>query len=350
MDGERSETVATTVTVKKPVQVASKATRLTIPDDLCLEMHRRMVTIRRFEEAVWEVYTQGLMRGLAHLYIGEEATAVGVCAALRTDDYITSTHRGHGHLIAKGGRVDRMMAEMLGKVDGYNRGKGGTMHIADLSLGILGANGIVGGGMGLATGAALSAKMRGTDQVAVCFFGDGAANQGVFLEAANLAAVWKLPVLFVCENNQYGEYTAAKHVTAIHEHIAERAAAFDIPGLVVDGNDVVAVYEATKEMVDRARAGEGPSLIECKTYRYRGHHVGDGNPEKTYRTQEETDAWKAKDPIARFQRRLIEAGLATEADLAAWDGEIQQQIQEAVEFAKQSPYPPASEVTDHVYV
>lgn len=339
--------MATTGTVREPILVASNATRLTIPTALCMEMYRKMVTIRRFEEAVWEVYTQGLMRGLAHLYIGEEATAVGVCSTLRTDDYITSTHRGHGHLIAKGGRVDRMMAEMLGKVEGYNRGKGGTMHIADLSLGILGANGIVGGGMGMATGAALSAKMRGTDQVAVCFFGDGAANQGALLESANLAAIWHLPVIFVCENNQYGEYTAAKQVTAIREHIAERAAAFDIPGLVVDGNDVVAVHETTQEMVDRARAGDGPSLIECKTYRYRGHHVGD---QLKYRAAEEIEEWKTKDPIPRFQHRLVEEGLATEAELTAMDHEIQQQVLEAVEFAKQAAYPPASEVTEHVYV
>lgn len=334
----------------QPVMVSSDETDLPLPPDLCQEMYRKMVTIRRFEEAVLEVYTQGLMRGLAHPYIGQEATAVGVCSSLRKEDYITSTHRGHGHLIAKGGRVDRMMAEMLGKVDGYNRGKGGTMHIADLSLGILGANGIVGGGMGLAAGAALSARLRKTDLVAVCFFGDGAANQGAFLESANLASVWKLPVIFVCENNQYGEYTAAKAVTAVKEHIAERAAGFNMPAMVVDGNDVVAVYQTTQKMVERARAGEGPGMIECKTYRYRGHHVGDGNPEKTYRTQEETDAWMKKDPIPRFGRRMIKAGMATEDALKQIDEEIYKAVWDAVEFAKQSPFPSLEEVTQHVYV
>ncbi|MBM3263859.1 MAG: thiamine pyrophosphate-dependent dehydrogenase E1 component subunit alpha [candidate division Zixibacteria bacterium] len=332
------------------IQISSDENSLSLSPELCREMYRRMVTIRRFEEAVLEVYTQGLMRGLAHLYIGQEASAVGVCSALKDEDYITSTHRGHGHLIAKGGKVDRMMAEMMGKVDGYNRGKGGTMHIADMSLGILGANGIVGGGMGLATGAGLSARMRGTDLVAVCFFGDGAINQGAFLEAANLASVWKLPVLFVCENNQYGEYTSHRAVTAIREHLAERAAGFDMPAAVVDGNDVVAVYETTQKMVERARTGEGPSLIENKTYRYRGHHVGDGNPEKTYRTQEETDRWLAKDPLPRFSRRMVKAGIATEAELADLDAVIKQHVLEAVEFAKQSPYPSIEEVTQHVYV
>ncbi|MCY4546680.1 MAG: thiamine pyrophosphate-dependent dehydrogenase E1 component subunit alpha [Gemmatimonadetes bacterium] len=308
-----------------------------------------MLTIRRFEEAVLEIYTQGLMRGLAHLYIGQEASAVGICSALNDDDYLTSTHRGHGHLIAKGGKVDRMMAEMMGKVDGYNRGKGGTMHIADMSLGILGANGIVGGGMGMATGAALSGKMRNSGQVAVCFFGDGAINQGAFLESANLASIWSLPVLFVCENNHYGEYTAASDVTAVREHVAERAAGFDMPAVVVDGNDAVAVHQTAMEMVKRARAGEGPCLIENKTYRYRGHHVGDGDPEKTYRTQEETDTWLARDPIPRFARRMMKAGMVDETELDTIDATITGLVEDAVEFAKKSPYPVADEVTDHVY-
>ena len=332
------------------IQTSSDETELSLPPELCHEMYQKMVTIRRFEEQVLEIYQQGLMRGLAHLYIGQEASGVGVCSALRIDDYITSTHRGHGHLIAKGGHVDRMMAEMQGKVDGYNRGKGGTMHIADMSLGILGANGIVGGGMGMATGAALSAQMRRTDQVSICFFGDGAANQGALLESANLAVIWKLPVIFVCENNQYGEYTAALAVTAVKEHIAERAAAFNMPAVVVDGNDVVAVYDTTMKLVERARAGEGPSMIECKTYRYRGHHVGDGSPEKTYRTQEETDTWKAKDPIPRMARRMVKAGMATETELDNSDKSIKQTVLDAVEFAHKSPYPSQDEVTKHVYV
>ena len=332
------------------IQISSDENTLSLPPELCHKMYEKMVTIRRYEEAVLEVYTQGLMRGLAHLYIGQEASAVGICSALNDDDYLTSTHRGHGHLIAKGGKVDRMMAEMMGKVDGYNRGKGGTMHIADMSLGILGANGIVAGGMGMATGAGLSAKMRGTQQVAVCFFGDGAMNQGAFLESANIASIWDLPVIFVCENNHYGEYTSAKAITAVKEHLAERAAGFDMPAMVVDGNDTVAVYETARKMVDRARSGEGPSFIENKTYRYHGHHVGDGDPEKTYRTQEETDMWKAKDPIPRFSRRMLKAGMASEEELKKIDEQIKQQVQDAVEFAKQSPYPAADEVTDHVYV
>ena len=322
---------------------------LPLNESLSREIYEKMLTIRRFEEAVLEIYTQGLMRGLAHLYIGQEASAVGICSALNDDDYLTSTHRGHGHLIAKGGKVDRMMAEMMGKVDGYNRGKGGTMHIADMSLGILGANGIVGGGMGMATGAALSGKMRNSGQVAVCFFGDGAINQGAFLESANLASVWSLPVLFVCENNHYGEYTAASDVTAVREHVAERAAGFDMPAVVVDGNDAVAVHETAIEMVKRARAGEGPCLIENKTYRYRGHHVGDGDPEKTYRTQEETDTWLARDPIPRFARRMMKAGMVDETELKTIDATITGLVEDAVEFAKESPYPVADEVTDHVY-
>lgn len=331
------------------ITTSSDEGTLSLPEPLCREIYEKMLTIRRFEEAVLEVYTQGLMRGLAHLYIGQEASAVGICSALNDDDYLTSTHRGHGHLIAKGGKVDRMMAEMMGKVDGYNRGKGGTMHIADMSLGILGANGIVGGGMGMATGAALSGKMRNSGQVAVCFFGDGAINQGAFLESANLASIWSLPVLFVCENNHYGEYTAAKDVTAVREHVAERAAGFNMPAVVVDGNDVVAVHQTAVKMVERARAGEGPCLIENKTYRYRGHHVGDGDPEKTYRTQEETDTWLAKDPIPRFARRMMKAGMVDETELEAIDQTITTRVEDAVAFANESPYPEADEVTDHVY-
>jgi pyruvate dehydrogenase E1 component alpha subunit len=331
------------------IRTSSDEETLPLSEALSRKIYERMLTIRRFEEAVLEVYTQGLMRGLAHLYIGQEASAVGICSALNDEDYLTSTHRGHGHLIAKGGKVDRMMAEMMGKVDGYNRGKGGTMHIADMSLGILGANGIVGGGMGMATGAALSGKMRKTRQVAVCFFGDGAINQGAFLESANLASVWSLPVLFVCENNHYGEYTAAKDVTAVKEHVAERAAGFNMPAVVVDGNDVVAVYQTALKMVERARAGEGPCLIENKTYRYRGHHVGDGDPEKTYRTQEETDTWLARDPIPRFARRMQKAGMVDETELEAIDTTITGRVEEAVAFAKESPYPTADEVVEHVY-
>ena len=258
-------------------------------DETKKTIYRNMLRIRRFEEQIFEVYTGGLMHGLAHLYIGEEAVAVGVCSALRDDDYITSTHRGHGHCVAKGGNLDQMMAEVLGRVTGYCRGKGGSMHIADMSLGILGANGIVGGGFGIATGAALSAKLRKTDQVAVCFFGDGASNQGVFFEVMNTASIWDLPVVYVCENNQYGEYTATDSVTA-GDTIADRAKPFGIPSSTIDGNDVVIVHKTAAAAVARAREGKGPTLIECMTYRHRGHHVGD--PGDGYRSEEERQAWR----------------------------------------------------------
>ena len=312
---------------------------------LLLEMYRGMLRIRRFEEQIWNVFTTGLMHGLAHLYIGEEAVAVGICSALREDDYITSTHRGHGHCVAKGGQLDRMMAEVMGKVTGYCRGKGGSMHIADMSLGILGANGIVGGGFGIATGAALSAKLRKTDQVAACFFGDGAANQGIFFEVMNHAAIWNLPVIYVCENNQYGEYTATENVTA-GKCIADRATPFGVPGRVVDGCDVMAVYEAMTEFVARARLGEGPALIECQTYRHRGHHVGD--PGDAYRSKEEIEEWMGKDPIERLKKRLMDEG-AKEADLVSIDDEVQKVVLDAVESAKAAPYPDVKEVSEHVY-
>ncbi len=310
------------------------------------EMFRQMLRIRRFEEQILQVYTGGLMDGIAHLYIGEEAVAVGVCAALNTDDYITSTHRGHGHCVAKGGHLDRMMAEVMGRAPGYCRGKGGSMHIADLSLGILGANGIVGGGFGIATGAALSARMRKSGQVTACFFGDGAANQGIWFEVMNFAGIWNLPVIYVCENNQYGEHTAADQVTA-GSSIAERAAPFGIPGTVVDGMDVLAVHAAAREAVERARSGEGASMIECDTYRYRGHHVGD--PGLAYRTREEIDAWMEKDPIERLRRDILQEGDVTEAELEAIDGEVQEEVAAAVEFAKAAPWPDVDEVDDHVF-
>ncbi|OGG45764.1 MAG: pyruvate dehydrogenase (acetyl-transferring) E1 component subunit alpha [Candidatus Handelsmanbacteria bacterium RIFCSPLOWO2_12_FULL_64_10] len=319
---------------------------MAVDKQLTLKMYRDMLRIRRFEEQIWNVYTLGLMHGLAHLYIGEEAVAVGVCSALRDDDYITSTHRGHGHCIAKGGKLDRMMAEVMGKVTGYCRGKGGSMHIADMSLGILGANGIVGGGFGIATGAALSAKYRKTDQVVACFFGDGGANQGIFFEVMNYAAIWGLPVIYVCENNQYGEYTAVNKVTA-GKHIADRATPFGIPGRIVDGNDVIAVYGATAEAVKRARAGEGPSLIECETYRYRGHHVND--PGLAYRSKEEVEAWMKRDPIERLKGRMLAEGQAREADLSGIDEEVQKEVADAVESAKASPYPDVKEVSEHVF-
>ncbi|MCZ7571642.1 MAG: thiamine pyrophosphate-dependent dehydrogenase E1 component subunit alpha [Ardenticatenaceae bacterium] len=302
-------------------------------------MYRRMLRIRRFEETIWDVYTRGLMPGLAHLYIGEEATAVGACLALRDDDYITSNHRGHGHLIAKGGRLDRMMAEVLGKASGYNQGKGGTMHIADLSLGILGANGIVGGGFGIAAGAALSAKLRGEERVALCFFGDGALNQGGLLETANMAALWKLPLIYLCENNGYGEYTPATAATAGRP--VARAEALGIPAVTVDGQDVVSVYEATCAAVARARTGEGPSFIESRTYRYRGHHVGD--PGTGYRTAEEVEEWRRNDPLRRLVPHL------DPAEREAIAAEVEEEIQAALEFGQNAPFPEPDDLFRHVY-
>ncbi|HLG50196.1 MAG TPA: pyruvate dehydrogenase (acetyl-transferring) E1 component subunit alpha [Chloroflexota bacterium] len=310
-----------------------------------LEMYDRMLTIRRFELRVIELFREGVIRGSTHTYIGMEANAVGCCTALRTDDYITSTHRGHGHCIAKGGDVRLMMAELLGKATGYCKGKGGSMHIADLDMGILGANGIVGGGIGIATGAALSAKMRGSGQVCVCFFGEGGINQGTFHENANLASIWKLPVIYFCENNQYAMSMSVKRATAVAD-IASRAAAYDMPGVNVDGMDVLAVYEATRQAVERARAGEGPSLIVATTYRFEGHNIGDPQP---YRSRDEVEEWRKRDAIERFGRFLIDEGIATRAEIEAIHQAVDQKIDEAVEFARQSPEPELSSLEDDVY-
>ncbi|MBX6770118.1 MAG: pyruvate dehydrogenase (acetyl-transferring) E1 component subunit alpha [Chloroflexi bacterium] len=310
-----------------------------------LEMYDRMLTIRRFELRVIELFREGVIRGSTHTYIGMEANAVGCCTALRPDDYITSTHRGHGHCIAKGGDVRLMMAELLGKATGYCKGKGGSMHIADLDVGILGANGIVGGGIGIATGAALSAKMRGSGQVCVCFFGEGGINQGTFHENANLASIWKLPVIYFCENNQYAMSMSVKRATAVAD-IASRAAAYDMPGVNVDGMDVLAVYEATRQAVERARAGEGPSLIVATTYRFEGHNIGDPQP---YRSRDEVEEWRKRDAIERFGRFLIDEGIATRAEIEAIHQAVDQKIDEAVEFARQSPEPELSSLEDDVY-
>ncbi|MCS7247964.1 MAG: thiamine pyrophosphate-dependent dehydrogenase E1 component subunit alpha [Anaerolineales bacterium] len=313
---------------------------------LLIEMYRRMLTIRFFEEAVFEVYRRGWMPGLAHLSDGQEATPVGVCMALRPDDTITSTHRGHGHIIAKGGQVEPMMAEVMGKVTGYCRGKGGEMHIADVSLGILGANGIVGGGLGIAAGSAFTAKREGKGRVSVAFFGDGAANQGLWYETANIAVLWKLPLIYVCENNQYTEFTHWKKLTA-GEGLAVRARAMGMPGIEVDGNDVVAVYQAARELVERARRGEGPATLVCHTIRYGGHHVGD--PGTAYRTKEEMEEWRKKDPIERCERLLLETGILSPQAIEATRNEIYERVQKAVEQARQDPFPPVEEVYEHVY-
>jgi len=312
-----------------------------------IELFRQMLTIRYFEQGVWKVYANSWMPGLAHLYIGEEAVAVGVCAALRQDDTITSTHRGHGHCIAKGGKPKEMMAELMGKVNGYCKGKGGSMHIADPKFGILGANGIVGGGFGIATGAGLSAKLLGQDRVSVCFFGDGASNEGLFHEAVNLAAVWRLPVVFVCENNLYGMSTAPNR-TMLLECIADRAVAYGIPGTTVDGNDVLAVYDTTTALVERARRGEGPSLLECQTYRWSGHHVGD--PGTTYRSTDEVNAWKARCPIKRWRGYLIEHNYLTSETADEIEKQVEQEIEDAIDYGRNSPFPPLEELYTDIFI
>lgn len=316
---------------------------------LLREMYYRMRCIRRFEETAEELYKRGIVVGLLHLYIGEEAVATGVCLALKEDDYITSTHRGHGHLIAKGGDVNRLLAELCGRVGGYCRGKGGSMHAADLSLGILGANGIVGGGFGIATGAALSAKKRHSGQVSICFFGDGAANQGIFMEVLNMAALWKLPVVYVCENNTFGEYTRFDEATVTSQPIGARAAAFGLPTALVDGNDVIAVYRAAQEAVHRARAGEGPSFIEARTYRLRGHHMGDVGFSRRYRTKEELDERWRQEPLGRFRAWLLENQVLSEAEIGEIEARVEAEMQEAIDFVNQSPVPDFSEITEHVY-
>jgi pyruvate dehydrogenase E1 component alpha subunit len=314
---------------------------------LAVELYRRMLRIRHFEEQVNELYRGGKMPGLAHLYIGEEAVAVGVCAALHDDDYITSTHRGHGHCLAKGAELDPMFAELLGKEAGYCHGKGGSMHIADTKRGNLGANAIVAGSAGIATGAALSAKKRGSKQVAVCFFGDGALGQGVLYEVMNMASLWRLPVIYVCEENQYNEYTHFSE--AIAGEIDARAAAFGIPSEEVDGQDVAAVYRATTIAVARARAGEGPTFLNCHTYRFHGHHVGDVD-RRYYRSKEEEDRWRdTRDPVKLAAEWVTSNNYATASRLDQIDEEVQSQVRAAVEFAINAPYPDPSEVTEHVY-
>jgi acetoin:2,6-dichlorophenolindophenol oxidoreductase subunit alpha len=318
-----------------------------ITPQLGLRMYEQMLKIRLFEEQVNLLYTSAKMPGLAHLYIGEEAIAVGVCEGLRRDDYITSTHRGHGHCLAKGAMVDRMFAELLGKEPGYCRGKGGSMHIADQEMGNLGANAIVGGSAGIATGAALSSKMRQSDQVAVCFFGDGALGQGLVYETMNMASLWKLPVIYVCENNQYNEYTHYSETTA--GQIRTRAEAFDILTEELDGQDVRAVYAATCRVVERARSGGGPAFLLCNTYRYHGHHVGDIQ-RAYYRSKEEEQLWiNERDPLKLCQAWLIEQGSADEVTFARIERRVRDEITAGVQFALDAPYPVLEEVNQHVY-
>ena len=314
-----------------------------------IALYRKMLTIRLFEEKIQDLYARGSVPGLAHLYVGEEAVAVGVCANLRRQDYITSTHRGHGHVIAKGAELKYMMAELFGKKTGYCKGKGGSMHIADVDLGILGANGIAGGGIPIAVGAALSSKMRKTDQVTVCFFGDGASNNGTFHEGLNFASVHRLPVVFVCENNLYGISVSQKQHQAIQD-ISIRASAYNMSGITIDGNDVIAVFDASGKAIQRARAGEGPTLIECKTYRWRGHHEGDPNQGRRYRTVEEVKKWMEACPIKRFEESLLKERLLTKGKIKGVREEIEKKINEAVEFAVQSPFPEPQGIYEDVYI
>jgi acetoin:2,6-dichlorophenolindophenol oxidoreductase subunit alpha len=315
--------------------------------ELALTLYERMIRIRAFEEKVQQLFKLGKLPGFVHLYIGEEAVAVGACSVLRDDDRITSTHRGHGHLIAKGADVGRMMAELFGRRSGYCKGKGGSMHIFDFGLGILGANGIVGGGIPIATGAALADQVIGRDSVTVAFFGDGAANQGVLHEALNLSSVWRLPVIYLCENNQYTEWMRTEDITA--GKIADRAHAFGVPGEQVDGNDVFAVRDAVSIAVARARGGEGPSLIEALTYRHLAHNEGEEVFSGVYRPPEEVEAWKARDPIAALRRRLAEEAEVTADDLDGIERRERETIDAAVAGAESSEFPAAEEALDDLF-
>ena len=310
------------------------------------EMLRRMLTIRNFEEKASEDYHAGKIHGVVHCYIGEEAVAVGVCAALEPDDRIISTHRGHGHCIAKGADLKRMMAELYGRQTGYCRGKGGSMHIADFAIGMLGANGIVAGGISIVTGAGLAAQLEDKGRVAVSFFGDGASNAGPFHECLNIAASWKLPILYVCENNLYAAQTSAASTQGLGD-VAARAAGYGIPGVIVDGNDIFAVHRAAYHAAQRARAGEGPTLIECKTYRWRAHTERKTQPDP--RDKAEIEAWKERDPIARLVRQLTEQQQLNEADWQGMRAEVEREIAAAVAFADASPFPTPEQAVEDVF-
>jgi TPP-dependent pyruvate/acetoin dehydrogenase alpha subunit len=321
------------------------SSRSEIGSDTLLGLYRTMLTIRLFEERVAREFRTGEIPGFVHMYVGEEAVAAGVCANLEERDYVTSTHRGHGHCIAKGCDLGRMMAEIYGRVDGLCRGRGGSMHIADFSRGMLGANAIVGGGIAIASGAALASAVRGSGEVAVAFFGDGAANQGVLHESLNLAAIWKLPVVYVCENNGFAESTPASYATSVPD-VASRAAAYGIPGVVADGADVLDVYARARAAVARARAGEGPTLLEVKTYRFRGHFEGD--PDR-YRDDEDRREVRGHDALAALRARITAAGHGSDAELDALRAEIEAEVSRAVEFAKASPFPDPADLELYVY-
>ncbi len=336
-----------TATSKKRAKRSSSATS-GIPKEVLLDLHRRMVRIRLLEEAAGRLATENRIPGFIHLYVGEEAVAAGGCTALNDDDQISSTHRGHGHLVAKGGQFKPMMAEFMGRATGYCKGKGGSMHISDLDLGMLGANGIVGAGVPIGVGAAFANKYRDDGRVTMAFFGDGSTNIGAFHEGTNMACALKLPMVFMCENNEYAEYTARERVMAITD-VADRAAAYGMPGVVVDGMDVVAVYEAAVAAVARARAGDGPSLIECKTYRYYDH-AGVSGIGKNYRSDDEVAAWKARDPITLFEAQLSKARVLSKAAAQKVHDEINAELDEAIEWAEASPHPdPATDMLTDVY-
>jgi pyruvate dehydrogenase E1 component alpha subunit len=316
-------------------------------DDVLRDLHRRMVRIRIFEEEAGKLMESGRVPGALHLYVGEEAVAAGVCVALRDDDQITSTHRGHGHLVAKGGDFKAMYAELFGRITGACKGRGGSMHISDLTVGMLGANGIVAGGAPIAVGAAFANRYLDSDRVAVAFFGDGASNEGSLHEAANMAALWKLPCVLVCENNGYGEFTPQSAHQAIVD-VADRAAGWGMPGVVVDGMDAVAVWEATTAAVERARAGDGPTLIEAKTYRYYDH-VGVKGMRIPYRSQDEVNEWLARDPIALLELRLTELGVLSADEAAAVHVVTRAEVADAIAFAEASPLPDPADLLDDVY-
>ena len=317
--------------------------------ELYMLMLKRMMLIRRFDETVKDLVQSAELVGMAHCYIGEEAVAVGACTALRDEDYITGNHRSHGHPISKGGDVRRAMAELLGKATGYCKGKGGSMHLADFEIGILGESGIVASALPVAVGAALGSKMQNNDRVVISFFGDGASNQGACHEAMNMASIWKLPVIFLCENNQYAVTTSFRDTVAV-ENVSDRAVAYNMPGVLVDGQDVMAMHEATVVAIQRARAGEGPSLIEAQTYRYEDHSEGLNRIlREPYRTDEEVEQWKERDPISLHSTWLKEQGVATEEEIDSVRSEVSQAIDDALEFARNSPYPDADDLFTDMY-
>lgn len=318
-----------------------------ISNQVLTDLHLRMLRIRRFEEEAGQLMEDGKIPGALHLYVGQEAVASGVMQHLSNDDQITSTHRGHGHIIAKGGEFKQMFAELFGRSTGYCKGKGGSMHISNMALGVLGANGIVGGGLTIAVGAAFSNKFRKTKDVAVAFFGDGASNEGSFHEAANMAALFKLPCVFVCENNGYGEYTPQSNHQAIVD-VADRAAGYGMPGVIVDGMDVVAVHEAAGEAIERARKGKGPTLLECKTYRFYDH-VGVRGMGLTYRTDEELEAWKKRDAISNFEDQLVKMKVTTRKKLENVLVKVNAEINAGIQFAEESPFPSPEDLLEDVY-